>query len=532
MNTRKARAIIAIGADNKQLDKDLKEARKKLKAFRAGAKKIGSKLLGGISSGAKFGLGGVVAGLGIGAAGGLSEMVTDLIGFEKSLTRFQIATGKSAADMAAFKAQILGVATATGVAQSDILTGAQTYVDLTGDVKGAETAMSTFARVAQASGASVSDIATASAALQQSLGIDAKDLEATFSGMISQGKAGAVSLKDFASELSAIAPRWAKFNEGSTVEGVAQLGAAFQVARQGFGSASEAATGLEALMGAITLNAKKFQAAGVKIFDKDPKTGAKRLRTFDQVINSIGESKLMKDPTALTKAFGSKEAEQAFTMLNRAKNSANGAGDAVSRTANAYQDLVDAGKDTGAVGRDLKTFLESPAGRLEKMFVTLKASISEAFTPERIQKFVEALGKIIEFIPKVVEGMIAIGSATDTRRVAGEMLGKDIVTANAGLTPEQKRAKAQEFMRQAQRADEGSGEFHAAMYASRELMQQSDAWNVRGGGGGGTPADPAAIGRAVANALQGGLNINLQVGAETIATAVANAPNQRRKRGR
>ncbi|MBA2718934.1 MAG: phage tail tape measure protein [Chloroflexi bacterium] len=313
--------------------------------------------------------------------------------FEKNLVRLQIAAGKTPAQMDAMRQAILDVSKATGVSNDDILAGTQAYVDLTGDINGAEASMSTFARVAQASGASVADVASAAAALKQA-GVGMDQMEATFSGMITQGKAGAVSLKDFAGELSKLAPRWAKFNEGMTTNGVSQLGAAFQIARQGFGSASEAATGLQATMGALTLNARQFEAAGVKVYDTH-KDGSKTLRTFEQILGSIEQSKLIKDPTLMTKALGSSEAEQTVAMLLKSRQ-------ALAGTTSEYDKLIAAGMDAGAVQRDLSTYLTSSSGRMEIAMNNLKVAVVEAFTPERIAAFVNMVEKLAEGIGSVV----------------------------------------------------------------------------------------------------------------------------------
>lgn len=514
MNVGKAKALIAIGADSKQLDKDIAEARKKLKGFKDGAKKLGGKVLGA----GKGILGTVMGGFGIQGAEGITSLVSGVFDLEDGLSRFQIATSKTNAEMSAFRAQILGVSKATGVSAADILNGAQSYVDLTGDVKGAQAAMSSFARISQASGATVADVAAAAAAMQQSLGIDSKDIEAVFSGMIMQGKAGAVSLKDFAKELSALAPRWAKFAGGSTAEGVAQMGAAFQVARQGFGSASEAATGLEALMGAITQNAGKFEKAGVKIFSKS-KNGTKSLRSFDQIIASIGNSKLMKDPTALAKAFGSKEAAQAFDMLKRARSQM----DATSGKS-LWQSLIDAGKDTGAVQRDLDTRLQSTAGKLQLAFNTLKVAVAEAFTPERIEKFVSALGKALAFAAKLVgyiekiADFVLVDVDKSTNQVAGE-LKTDILKKTANLTDDQKRAKAAQFLREAS-ANNEDNPFAQQERASKRMAAEA--------------LDPSLARRDDESSWQHMRRVRqpvvvkteVKVGGDSVVRATGNAPSQ------
>lgn len=438
MSVDQARATIEIGATTAQLATGLRRATGMVQAFARGTSSLMTKKFGGKGSlaGAGMGaLGGFAAGAAMRGLDILADQGKAVMDFEKNLTRLGIAGGLSTQKLDEVRRAARGASSAFGIGADQILAGTQTYVDLTGDVDGATKSMETFARIAQASGASVSDVAEASAAFK-GIGVPLEEMEARFGGLITQGKKGAVSLKDFAGELAGLAPRWAKFNESTTDSGIAQLGAAFQVARQGFGSASEAATGMSALMGALTQNAKKFEAAGVQIFDKNPKTGVKTLRTFEQIMSAIEKSRLIKDPTLMTKAMGSKEAEQTATMLLRARRE-------VTATGNAYQDLVNAGADAGAVQRDLTTYLESSAGKMDKAWEMVKNKLAEVFTPERIDKFANALGKAVDMLAKIVGYAEKVGKFVDN--VVNDVENK--ATGDVDKMIEKARAKGPEEMK-------------------------------------------------------------------------------------
>ncbi|MFN0248622.1 MAG: phage tail tape measure protein [Kofleriaceae bacterium] len=526
MNVRKARALIAIGADSSKLGGDLNAAKRKLRGFGGDSKKLLGKGLGAIGSGGKMLLGGGLLGAGFAAGGALGDFAGDMLAFEKGLTRFQIASGKTANQVNLLREEINRVSRETGVGRDQILAGAQTYVDLTGDVKGAETAMRSFSKISVASGASMGDIATAAAALQQSLGLESGDITAAFSGLIAQGKAGAVSLKDLAGELSSVAPRFAKF--GLTgVEGVASLGAALQVARQGFGSASEAATGLEALMGALAQNSAKFQAAGVKIFNVG-KDGRKTFRGFAAIVDSIGRSRLAKDPTLLAKAMGSKEASQTFDMLT--KNRA------------LLDDLVTAGQDRNAVERDYLTFQTSAAGKIEKAFNAAKISLAEAFTPERIEKFANALVKILGLVSDIVEGISEVFAPIDMDSLRANALAVKDSQGNDVSTRKQQLARAVDlagasdarlesggFTRE-QRDQAVSRLFTEALDFSEEIrrgmaLQES----IRAGQGREGAALVAGITRQLTEALAKA-NIQVNLDGSNVAKKVDQAPVHRQGR--
>lgn len=388
-------ARIEISAGSRQLDSGLREAMGKINRWAVGVRGATARNLGKLGATTASSLGNIVGNVAGRGMDFIGDQARGVVAFEQSLTRLGIAGDLSADKLDEIRQTAGKVAKAIGIDRAEVLAGTQAYVDLTGDVAGATASMETFARIAQASGASVADVSTAAAALRQQ-GVALGDMEGVFSGLIMQGKAGAVSLKDFAGELSAILPRWAKFNEGSSAKGIAEMGAAFQVARRGFGSASEAGTGLQALL--KSLNSTAFAKTGIKIYDTNTKTGVRTLKSFEEIMRAIESSKLVKDPHLMTTALSSAEAEQTLSMILTARQHMQGA-------ASDYDGLVAAGKDAGAVQRDLTTYLDSSAGRIATTWEGLKNAVAEALTPERIETFVgiveqvaAALGKVIDLL--------------------------------------------------------------------------------------------------------------------------------------
>ncbi|MGE0551364.1 MAG: phage tail tape measure protein, partial [Kofleriaceae bacterium] len=259
--------------------------------------------------------------------------------FDRQLVDLQIATGKTRGEMSAIADAARAVSSAVGLSSAEVLAGAQRYVAITGDVDGATTAMSSFARIARAAGAPVEDVSKAAAALRDNLNLDPSQFEAAFGGLIAQGKAGSVEVKDLAAELASLAPQFAQFKGAGGLGSVGELGAAFQIAKKGFGDANTAATGLKSMMTALTQNADRFAKAGIRVYDKDPKTGVKTLRNFSEIWADINKSKLVNDPTALGKAFGREEATRTFRMFQQYPA--------------LFEQLIAAGKEFGTVQQDL-----------------------------------------------------------------------------------------------------------------------------------------------------------------------------------
>ena len=130
-------------------------------------------------------------------------------------------------------------------------------------------------------------------------------------------------------------------------------------------------------MTAIVRNAKKLEAGGVKIFTKNAKDreeASSQLRRC--VIQSIGQSRLMKDPTKLPpgarlgggRARAARPPEQLARLPGLIENT-----------------------NTASIGRTSTS--TSPRRRpADAAMNNLKLSVAEAFTPARIQAFAQAVG--------------------------------------------------------------------------------------------------------------------------------------------
>lgn len=328
--------------------------------------------------------------LGVASAAAVAFGVKDALEFSRAMRRLETAASGAMGTAKQLEQRILDVSDATGVTKEEIAAGSAAFISLTGDADAAKKSMELFGKVQVATGGSMEDISKTAAAMQQNLKIKPEQFEKAFSILISGGKKGAIELRDAAGVLSSLTPLMEQFKGGAGIEGLAELGASLQLSRQGFGSAKETATGLKALFGAFKQNAKKFEAAGIKIFDKDPKTGRKTLRNFTDIINEIGESKLALDPTLLTQAFGSKEAEAAFTQLVKNKG--------------ALEELTKATLKANDVEEDYNATQSARAFKVAKAWNKIKNTMSRVFLV-----IADGLGFLLEHFKEValVAGALA-----------------------------------------------------------------------------------------------------------------------------
>ena len=293
-------ARLGLKVDKRSFDNGRNELGQFTDNLRSRTKKAG-KAIGGLIK--RFAL---LAGA-LATAGGFRKAFN----FGDQLTDLEIASRGSMGTLKDVETQILNVSDATGVAKEEILKGTRAFVSLTGDGKAAAASMGLFARVNVATKASMGDIATTAAAMAQNLKILPENMEQAFSVAIKSGKLGAVELKDFARLLPGLAPQFAAFAGGTGVKGLARMATALQKIRRGFGSASEAATGMQALMGQVVARAKQIEKAGFKVFDEND-----NLKSFDVIIKGILEKSKGGNAKILQRMFGSrKEAKRAILQL-------------------------------------------------------------------------------------------------------------------------------------------------------------------------------------------------------------------------
>jgi len=388
------RANIEITASTRRLAAGLGQARRMLGGFASAAARgvsgAFSKLkLGDTSKRALGNFGGDMMTRGFDAIVDTAQGVRD---FERSLIRYQIATDGSAASTARMRAEVRAISRDTGIAAEEVLAGASQYVALTGDANGASRAMQFFADTAAATGTEVDDVAKASASLGMAMGISADNFENAFSGLVAQGKSGAVELTNLASEMPEVLSQFSAFRGAKSIEGVREMGAAFQVIRKNATSASSASTQFSALMGELADNEVlgKLQKIGVTVYDN---TG--KLRSASEIFEDLAKNQKLVDERVISAIFGRKEAQQAVRSIR----------DNIAQ----YRELKKVAKDTGVIQRDKMKFLESDAGRLDTAMNNLKVTIAEAFTPERIKAFTNGVEALVDKMGPLMDSIGWIG---------------------------------------------------------------------------------------------------------------------------
>jgi hypothetical protein len=389
----KAGAQIEISASSSRLTAGLSAAYGKFMSFGRDVgkgigkafKAINAKLAPGDTAKKALGaFGGDLLGRGMDA---MIDAAHDVREFESDMQRLGQTTHKTPAAMMDLRASLLDVSAATGISRDELLKASGTYFDLTSDADGMSKAIGSLARVSQAGGGAMEDLVKTSAALKDSMGIGPEQIEEIFSGFISQGEAGKVTLRELAGEAPALFAMFSKFNTGKA--GVMQLNAAFQVGAKAFGSASEAATGLQAMMGMLEGRQKQLAKVGVNVFGKD-KDGKTVRRNLQDIIKDFSGKNI--DPKKWKDIFGENKEGKAFLEM-------------LMKYPDLYKQIVAAGSNAGLVQEYAQNRAESAAGRLDIALNKMKLTIAAAFTPERIEAFVRGVEALADKLGPVVDGV-------------------------------------------------------------------------------------------------------------------------------
>lgn len=355
----------------------------------------GKKNRGGFTLG-NFGLGKFSSELKNYAAGYLGfqaarTVVNDVLDFDAALTDTIISSQHTVGSLGELRERILEVSNSTGIAKEQVLGLAHEFIVVTGDGKAAMESLEQFTRVAFASGAATEDVARTAGALSQQLNISSQDMESAFSIISEAGKRGKVELRDFATLFASTGATFKQFSGSQSREGLASVASSLQFVAQNFGTASEAATGLNQLMLNLTKlsTVNKMAAAGVQIYEVDA-NGVERLRSFSDIVADIAASPLADKTTLLQEALGGRA--NAYLALK-----------ALIDNKDAWLSMTGAIKDANSITKDFDERQQSSSAKARRAFNRLKNDIAEAFTPDRVQKLVKIIEKMVDVLGFVID---------------------------------------------------------------------------------------------------------------------------------
>lgn len=355
-----------------------------------------------------------VAGAGLAAAG-----VQEAASMDEKVRRLIIASRQggetSKYNPAGLTSKFNQTSVASGVGADDLVTGVQSFVAKTGDLDSAIKHLDTFATTAQASGASVSDIANAAADLSEKMDIKSVDqMREALASLYLEGKKGAFEIRDLAQYLPEVAAAAQSFGVKGT-SGVAKLGGILQIARQATGSGAEAATSVEAMFRQMTAKSGKIQSGeafggnAVSVFEKNDPT--KPLRDFNEILaDMITASK--GNLVQLQEVFDVRGIRAVNPLISKFRDANNAAGGgskgAAAGRAAVLAGLSDAGNVKGGFGeieQDSAEAMKSFNVQMEIVSTKLKQAIASELFPE-IQKLTPEIARLVPYVGKAARSFV------------------------------------------------------------------------------------------------------------------------------
>lgn len=209
---------------------------------------------------------------------------------QERLTRLGITADVSDDQIRKLHERVLDIANDPNIRvdPSQILSGMESVMEKTGDLKFVEENIRNIGLAIQGAGAEGGAVGDIFAEFQKQ-GMSARDALASVDILIAQGKAGAFTLKD----LARLGPRvvTAYTSLGRTgPQAMREMGAVLQMIRMATGSSEEASTAWEAMLRTFSDRKKLefLQKQGVKVFDPEElKKGREVLRPANELIEDI-----------------------------------------------------------------------------------------------------------------------------------------------------------------------------------------------------------------------------------------------------
>lgn len=310
------------------------------------------------------------------------------------------------------------VGIATGLAPEQVAAGAAAYVQRTGDLDTAMANLDTFATTAQATGASIEDVARAAADMAAKLDIKSvDDMRRALALLTMQGKRGAFELKDMSVQFPEMAAEAANIGVRG-VQGVRELGSIAQVAMQATGSGAEASTSVQALFRQLKAKSEGIQngsafSSGRKVQVFEGGDAKKPMRNFLDVVGDVMQA-TGGNVVELQDIFdirGIRAVNPLIAAYREANQKAGGGagGDKAGRAAmqRVLSPFLEAPDNYGEIQRDASDAMKSVSVQLEQLNNKLKEAIASELFPA-IQKLVPELIAMAPHLAALMKSLVRL----------------------------------------------------------------------------------------------------------------------------
>lgn len=344
----------------------------------------------------------------------LTAPITAAAEFETVLEDMGQKAGIPVEQLGALGEEIKEIARNTNQASMEIAAAVDNMLGMGASQEVALAAAAPIGQAATAYNAATQDLANASYAAVQNLGVAASDIGTAIDIMAFAGKEGAFELKDMAQYFPSLGAAYQRLGQDGT-QSVADLSAALQIVRRGTGDASTAATNLNNVLQKIYAPATvaAFKKQGVDVFKEMADAAERGLDPIEAIAELTNET-LDGDLSRLGNLFQDAQVQAGITSLIMGLED--------------YRRIRDEAMSAeGTVSEDYLRRIRTAQGAMDRWNASmqnLNITIGTALLPalndmlDRILPIIGAVGDWVQANPELTSSIITAAAAIVAFRVA------------------------------------------------------------------------------------------------------------------
>ena len=357
------------------------------------------------------------AAAGIGGGFAIADVIRDRGAAEKqaALLVNTVTTGNTppqGADVNSILDAASSTAIATGMSKSDVVSGALEYSRKAkgGDFQGAMANMGFFAKMSAATGASVTDIASAAGTLQsQNTDLSSGEMQQMLLNVYAQGKQGSMSMVDVAKQMGTLASTRSSF-AGDVSKNQMTLMALGQLAAPE-GSIEEAGIGVKNLALEAGKHSDELRAMHVKFNSRGQMESPEQL--IEQVFRGTGG-----DMTKIEKIFGAR-GSKVFQALSGTFNNAGGGEAGIEAIHGAMANVSGATMTAEQLDKQVTQMMSTPSERIARSFAMVREDLESKLAPALEHFAVETLPRMLPYIERAINVFDSLASALADNPIKG-----------------------------------------------------------------------------------------------------------------
>lgn len=344
----------------------------------------------------------------------LTAPITAAADFETALEDMGQKAGIPVEKLGALGEEIKQIARDTNQATMEIAAAVDNMLGMGASQEVALAAAAPIGQAATAYNAATQDLANASYAAVQNLGVAADDIGRSIDIMAFAGKEGAFELKDMAQYFPGLGASYQRLGQTGT-QAVADISAALQIVRRGTGDASSAATNLQNVLQKIYAPATvaAFKKQGVDVFKEMAEAAERGLDPIEAIAELTSET-LDGDMSKLGNLFQDAQVQAGITSLILGLED--------------YRRIRDEAMDAeGTVSEDYLRRIRTAQGAMDRWNASmqnLNITIGTALLPalndmlDRILPIIGAIGEWVQANPELTSSIITATAAIIGFRIA------------------------------------------------------------------------------------------------------------------